>query len=255
MTLDSAHAPPFPRPPNWRTAAQLERQFIGSHAGIARLMDRVRNALVVDLEASGFPPAAAAALVGDHLLKVCRLRQGRDQLAASPDAVRLLGLTARAAVEPVPPGGWRSSAQLSRDLRLDFHQLNRQAARLYHQSVDALCAGGYSEAEATDQVGGLLLRPCPAIRGRRRIWFIRETAVPLLWKALSPGSSPAAKVSTWEHRWKALLQCVVTDMVSSGYPVDDAVAAVREQYSAVLTDTSEAGFTGRGTGSKDADQR
>jgi hypothetical protein len=79
-----------PKPEGWRSAEQLNDEFVGGRVAIQAELQLLAQALTKDLIAAGFNPDLSKSLVELHLLGYRKPVRGRDALAASPEVVRLL---------------------------------------------------------------------------------------------------------------------------------------------------------------------
>ena len=93
LLVPKHHSTSAPLPDGWKTAAQLARAYIKEYRyrslPIRERIQEIRNILIKDMQESGYSPTEAEALINDHLIGRRINADGNEDLAASPEAVRL----------------------------------------------------------------------------------------------------------------------------------------------------------------------
>jgi hypothetical protein len=140
------------KPAGWRSAKQLNKEYVGGNAGLNNRMGQLRKELIADMRAAGYTENEAADLVEEHLIGKKKPYRGRAALAASPDAVRALELIERTKAAPLKPIRWRSAAQLSREGAGSVPVRNNKLDLLREVLIADVQAAGYTEVAATTLV-------------------------------------------------------------------------------------------------------
>ena len=107
-----------PTPVGWRSASQVSREYVGGSVQIRKRMEAVRRSLIAEACDRGLSVGEAVALVEQDFVGLRKPWRGAASLAASPEAVRLMGLIPQrtpprqagklavgVAVAPKVPGG------------------------------------------------------------------------------------------------------------------------------------------------------
>jgi hypothetical protein len=134
------------KPERWRSACDLENEYVGGSTDIKRFLETLRNALIGDVMVSNQCSLQEATdLVDTHLIGLRKPRRGPEALAASPDAQRLLGLTKRTEAGPPKPEGWKTAMELSRSHRAGCVTISLRLERLRARLISDLVDAGYGE--------------------------------------------------------------------------------------------------------------
>ncbi len=103
----------------------------------------MRGILARDIIGSlGVSEREATSLVDRWLIGLRKPSSGSEAIAASPDAVRSIGLTLRWDAAPAKPAEWRSACELSRCFVGDTRAINRKLTELRAALVAELQEAG-----------------------------------------------------------------------------------------------------------------
>ena len=145
------------KPEGWRSAWELSREYVGFCGTIDQKLKGLRTALLGDMLVAGYSESEAAALVNDQLIGRRKSKQGPECLAASPEAVRILGLTRRDEAIRAKPRTWRSGHELKKEYVGGSIAINKRMAVIQRALLGDMVAAGYSESEAAALVDDHLI--------------------------------------------------------------------------------------------------
>lgn len=211
----------------WRSAAQLEKEFVGSHTSFGRILQKLRQSLLADVIAAGFSEDEAEAMVNEHLIQMIVGRDGRERPVASDDALRLMELVDRRMAEPTVPEGWTSALRLSQKRGEDYHAVVRRLKGIYRDALCELRQQGHTDRSAATAVEQLLVRSIRPVQGKRRIWIASEEAVRQLDTG-TPRPDLGSRVRPQEESWSVRIDGLVADMISGGYSTTEAISVIRQ---------------------------
>jgi hypothetical protein len=100
------------------------------------VLERLRTGLIEDVMAIGYSRDDATDLIETHLVAWNQTQKARVTIAASPDAIQILGLFPRE-LDPDKPVGWSSVAELVKIYRGSYESiLHKMQLIQYHLTND-----------------------------------------------------------------------------------------------------------------------
>jgi hypothetical protein len=134
----------------WQSGSKLAKYYVGHNPDIDRKLKALRETLIDDLTAAGFPKDDATVIVEHNLIGLRRLPRGQTATYGSPEAVAMLNLKKKdVSFIPPAPKEWQSGSQLRQLYAGCNETLDRKLKALRETLIDDLTAAGFPEDDAT----------------------------------------------------------------------------------------------------------